>query len=116
MTTPFSRITRIDRGQAPEEFGTTCQRVFPGDVADDTFGAMVCWLEPGARTAPDEHNQRELVIVQGGSGLIDSSGVVEQLNVGDVVLVERGHAHVVVAAEDGMQWISLYWPRVEPQA
>lgn len=106
----------MDKTSAPQEYGTTCQRVFPGDVTDDTFGAMACWLEPGARTAPDEHNQRELVIVNAGSGSIDSAGVVEPLEAGDVLLIERGHAHVLEAHSAGLQWLSVYWPRIEVPA
>ncbi|WP_208287184.1 cupin domain-containing protein [Cellulomonas dongxiuzhuiae] len=85
-------------------------------MVDDTFGAMACWLDPGTRTSPDEHNQRELVIVQDGAGTIESDGVVELLAAGDVLLIERGHPHVLEASATGLTWLSVYWPRVEVPA
>jgi quercetin dioxygenase-like cupin family protein len=77
---------------------------------------MVCWLEPGARTAPDKHTQRELVLVRAGAGLIESESAHAQLVAGDVLLIESGEPHVVVAGDDGLEWLSIYWPRIEVPA
>lgn len=116
MSVPLVRLTTIDADAARGEFGTACQRIFPGDVDDDTFGAMACWLDPDQRTDTDEHNQRELVIVQSGTGWVVSHEDREPVGPGDVLLIERGQPHVLIASEEGLAWLSVYWPRIEVAA
>ncbi|MFF3182723.1 MULTISPECIES: cupin domain-containing protein [Rhodococcus] len=114
MGKAFACLTRIDNQSATREYGTQCQRIFPGVVAEDTFGAMACWLESNSSTALDEHNQRELIIVLRGDGSLTSGDDVQTVATGDVVMIERGHPHVIHSGGDELHWISLFWPRIEP--
>lgn len=114
MSDALTRITSISRGSALAEYGTACQRIFPDAVADDTFGSMACWLAPGTSTAPDEHNQRELLIVLSGDGAITVDETRHSLTAGDVLMIEREYPHVIHAGSAELHWISVYWPRIEP--
>lgn len=113
MSQPFVRVTKIDREVAESEFGGACQRIFPLAVVDDTFGSMVCWLDPHSETELDQHNQRELVIVTAGNGLLRSGAAAESVAPGDVVLIERGHPHTMESGEVTVEWLSVFWPRIE---
>jgi quercetin dioxygenase-like cupin family protein len=103
-------LATLSEESAGGEFGTKCQRVFPLDVLDETLGAMGCWLEPGAQTAPDQHNQREMVLVTGGRGTLVSGDETTELKAGDVVFIEKNHEHVLHCTDEPLAWISVYWP------
>jgi quercetin dioxygenase-like cupin family protein len=103
-------LTTLSEASAGGEFGTRCQRVFPLDVLDETLGAMGCWLEPGAQTAPDQHNQREMVLVTSGRGTLVSGDETTALKAGDVVFIEKNHEHVLHCTDEPLAWISVYWP------
>ena len=113
MSQPFIAITGIDRESAEPEFGGACQRIFPLSVDDDTFGAMVCWLDPHSATELDQHNQRELVVVRVGDGVLRSDDTALAVTAGDVVLIERGHPHVMESGSQKVEWLSVFWPRIE---
>ena len=102
---------RIDPAAAEPEFGMACQRLIPWSSAADEppLGAMACFLDAGASSAPDVHDQDE------GTVLLDEES--EAIVAGDVVVLERNREHTVV--NDGLQaltWIALYWPLHEPRA
>lgn len=113
MSQPFVRVTTVDQEDAEPEFGGACQRIFPLSVVDDTFGAMACWLNPNSQTELDQHNQRELVIVTSGNGVLRSGEVTESVRPGDVILIERGYPHVMESGAGKVAWLSVFWPRIE---
>lgn len=107
------RMANLSEESADGEFGTRCQRVFPLDVEDETLGAMACWLKAGQQTAPDQHNQREMVLVISGRGTLVSGEETTALSAGDVVLIEKNHEHVLHCTDETLIWFSVYWPLKE---
>ncbi|MFJ3768537.1 cupin domain-containing protein [Streptomyces sp. NPDC090082] len=112
------RRFRIDRSAATEEFGLACQRLvpWPGGDAEPPVGAMACFLKPGGDSAPDCHNQDEVMIILSGTGSVTLDGVLEPpFRTGDVVVLPRNQEHVVHnTGEAELSWVSLYWPLREP--
>ncbi len=110
---------RIDPALAESEFGMACQRLIPWSSAADEppLGAMACFLDAGASSAPDLHDQDEVMLVLSGTGTVLLDGEREAITAGDVVVLERNREHTVV--NDGLAaltWIALYWPLHEPRA
>ena len=110
---------RIDPAAAESEFGMACQRIIPWSGAADEppLGAMACFLDAGASSAPDLHDQDEVMLVMSGSGTVLLDDEREAITAGDVVVLERNREHTVV--NDGLAaltWIALYWPLHEPRA
>jgi mannose-6-phosphate isomerase-like protein (cupin superfamily) len=110
---------RIDPAAAESEFGMACQRIIPWSGAADEppLGAMACFLDAGASSAPDVHDQDEVMLVLSGDGSVLLDDERETISAGDVVVLERNREHTVV--NDGLgalTWIALYWPLHEPRA
>jgi mannose-6-phosphate isomerase-like protein (cupin superfamily) len=110
---------RIDPAAATAEFGIACQRIIPWTSAGDEppLGAMACFLDAGASSAPDLHDQDEVMLVLAGKGTVLLDDEREPIAAGDVVVLERNREHTVV--NDGLEaltWIALYWPLHEPRA
>ena len=110
---------RIDPALAESEFGMACQRIIPWSGAADEppLGAMACFLDAGALSAPDVHDQDEVMVVLSGTGTVLLDEERESIAAGDVVVLERNREHMVV--NDGLAaltWIALYWPLHEPRA
>lgn len=109
---------RIDPALAESEFGMACQRIIPwSSTADEPpLGAMACFLDAGASSAPDVHDQDEVMLVLSGTGTVLLDDDKDAITVGDVVVLERNREHTVV--NDGLTaltWIALYWPLHEPR-
>ncbi|MFD4658714.1 cupin domain-containing protein [Kitasatospora sp. NPDC058444] len=108
---------RIDRNSAAEEFGMRCQRIIPwaGAGEEPPVGAMACFLPAGSSSAPDCHDQDEVMIVMSGTGRITLDGEDTSCGAGDVVVLPRNQEHVVHSTGDSeLQWVSFYWPLHEP--
>ena len=110
---------RIDPALAESEYGMACQRIIPWSAAADEppLGAMACFLDAGASSAPDVHDQDEVMLVLSGAGTVLLDDESDTICAGDVVVLERNREHTVV--NDGLAaltWIALYWPLHEPRA
>ena len=110
---------RIDPAAAESEFGMACQRIIPwaGAADEPPLGAMACFLNAGASSAPDLHDQDEVMLVLSGTGTVLLDDERDAITAGDVVVLERNREHTVV--NDGLEaltWIALYWPLHEPRA
>jgi len=110
---------RIDPAQASTEFGMACQRLIPWQSAaeEPPLGAMACFLDAGASSAPDVHDQDEVMLVLSGEGTVSLDDERDRIRAGDVVVLERNREHTV--HNDGLEalaWIALYWPLHEPRA
>lgn len=109
---------RIDKSSATEEFGMHCQRIIPWASAaaeEPPLGAMACFLPAGSSSAPDCHDQDEVVIVTSGTGRVTLDGEETSCSAGDVVVLPRNQEHVVHSTgDDELQWVSFYWPLHEP--
>jgi len=107
----------IDRSAATLEFGTSTQRLIPwrGQDEEPPFGQMACFLDPGAKTTPDCHNQDEIVIVLSGRADLWIDGESVQLAEGEMAHLPRNRRHVLTnPADEPLAWISIYWPLREP--
>ncbi|HEY3259848.1 MAG TPA: cupin domain-containing protein [Pseudonocardiaceae bacterium] len=107
----------IDRTAAKPEFGTSTQRMVPwlGQTDEPPFGQMAVFLDPGAQTAPDCHNQDELVVVLSGRAEVRMDGESVPVSAGEMAFLPRNHTHVVAnPADEELVWISIYWPLREP--
>ncbi|GAA2466313.1 cupin domain-containing protein [Streptomyces macrosporus] len=111
---------RIDQTVARAEFGMRCQRLVPWSTAGDEppLGAMACFLEPGASSAPDCHDQDEVMIVLSGDGTVELAGESTRIGTGEVVVLPRNREHVVhnpaAPGATTLTWVSVYWPLHEP--
>ncbi|MFF3914478.1 cupin domain-containing protein [Streptomyces sp. NPDC001852] len=115
MVTKF----RIHEAHAAREFGMACQRIIPwqGAAQEPPVGAMACFLDGGASSAPDCHDQDEVMIIMSGYGSVTLAGETDTFEPGDVVVLPRNQEHVVHnPGEDQLTWVSLYWPLHEPAA
>jgi mannose-6-phosphate isomerase-like protein (cupin superfamily) len=108
----------VDVAEAAEEFGTSCQRLIPWatPASETPFGAMACFLAPGARSAPDCHDQDEVVLVLGGEAEVRIGADSVQVTPRQLVFLPRNQTHVVVntSSTEQLAWLSLYWPLHEP--
>jgi len=109
---------RIDRSSAAEEFGMRCQRIVPWAGAageEPPIGAMACFLPAGSSSAPDCHDQDEVMIITSGTGRVTLDGEDTTCAAGDLVVLPRNKEHVVHGTGDTeLQWVSVYWPLHEP--
>jgi mannose-6-phosphate isomerase-like protein (cupin superfamily) len=108
---------RIDEGNADPEFGMACQRLLPltDSQEEPPFGAMVCFLSQQSESAPDCHDQDELMIALTGTGDVEIAGEHESIAAGEVILIPRNRRHVVRNPTDTkLAWLSVYWPLHEP--
>ncbi|MGH8896621.1 MAG: cupin domain-containing protein [Egibacteraceae bacterium] len=108
----------IDEANAVDEFGMACQRLVPwtGQGEEPPFGAMACFLPAGADSAPDCHDQVEVMIVLSGAGSVDVAEERRSIAAGEMVVIPRNQEHVVRNPESQtLRWVSLYWPLHEPK-
>jgi quercetin dioxygenase-like cupin family protein len=88
---------------------------WPGQTDEPPFGALACFLEPGQASAPDVHDQDELILLLSGAASVEVDGEAVAAAAGDVVVLDRGRVHVVRNVGDAtLSWLSLYWPLHEP--
>ncbi|CAM5269573.1 MULTISPECIES: cupin domain-containing protein [Streptomyces] len=112
---------RIDESTAAAEFGMRCQRLIPwsAEAEEPPAGAMACFLPAGSSSAPDCHDQDEVMIVLSGSGSVELSGESTPVGPGELVVLPRNEEHIVhnPASADGatLTWVSVYWPLHEPK-
>ncbi|RFU36348.1 cupin domain-containing protein [Actinomadura logoneensis] len=102
---------------AETEFGMACQRLVPwsGAAGEPPFGVMACYLPGGNTSAPDLHDQDEVMIMMSGAGSVRIGDESTAITVNDVIVVPRNREHVVSNLGDStMSWISFYWPLHEP--
>jgi mannose-6-phosphate isomerase-like protein (cupin superfamily) len=107
----------MDRRNAADEFGMACQRLVPWALQADEppFGVMACFLPSGRASAPDCHDQDEVMIVLSGTGTVEVGGEHGEIRSSDVVVLPRNNVHIV--RNDGagvLSWVSFYWPLHEP--
>ena len=114
MITKFA----ISETRAEVAFGMACQRLVPqaGEEEEEPpFGAMACFLPATTTSAPDRHDQDEVMIVLSGSGMVRVGDESTTISAGEVVAIARTREHVVQNPTEAMlSWVSFYWPLHEP--
>jgi mannose-6-phosphate isomerase-like protein (cupin superfamily) len=115
------RILAGESAQLEPEFGILAGRwaQYP-DLGDLPFGAMWCVTPPGGKSEPDQHSERELVVVVSGSAEVHAGGSQQTAQTqiaetGNVVLLDSEEQHVVAnrSDTDPLVTLNLYW---EPSA
>lgn len=109
--------TILSAALAEAEFGMACQRLLPWAGAQDEppFGVMACFLPAAAASAPDCHDQDEVMIVLSGEGTVQIGDESTGVSAGEVVAIGRNRTHVVRNShQTELAWISFYWPLHEP--
>lgn len=110
---------RVDESAASAEFGMACQRLIPwaGQGEEPPVGLMACFLNPGTSSAPDCHDQDEVMLILSGSGAVELVGESTDVGPHDIVVLPANHEHIVHNPGDTpIVWVSLYWPLHEPEA
>jgi mannose-6-phosphate isomerase-like protein (cupin superfamily) len=110
---------RVDGAAASAEFGMACQRLIPwaGQGTEPPVGLMACFLDPSASSAPDCHDQDEVMLILSGTGEVELAGERTEVGPHEVVVLPANHEHIVHnKAADPLVWVSLYWPLHEPEA
>lgn len=108
----------IDESAAEAEFGMACQRLIPWQGAEEEppAGLMACFLPAGNSSAPDCHDQDEVMLVLSGQGEVTVGDQRTSIRTGELVVIPRNLPHVVHNHEGRtLRWVSLYWPLHEPQ-
>jgi mannose-6-phosphate isomerase-like protein (cupin superfamily) len=109
---------RVDEASAEPEFGLACQRLipWPGQDTQPPAGLMACFLEPARSTAPDCHDQDEVMLILSGHGEVDLAGEATEFGPRDLIVLPANHEHVVHNRTDTpLVWVSLYWPLHEKE-
>jgi mannose-6-phosphate isomerase-like protein (cupin superfamily) len=111
------RVFAGDSARLEPEFGIMAGRWEQqySDTGDMPFGAMWCVTPPGGQSDPDQHSQRELVVIVSGSAEVHAGDSQQTAQAGNVVLLESEERHVVVnkSTTDPLVTLNLYW---EPSA
>lgn len=110
------RVFAGDSAQLEPEFGILAGRWSQyADVGEMPFGAMWCVTPPGEQSDPDQHSQRELVVIVSGSAQVHASGRDQTALTGNAVLLDSEEQHVVAnrSATEPLVTLNLYW---EPSA
>jgi mannose-6-phosphate isomerase-like protein (cupin superfamily) len=101
-----------DTARLQPEFGILAGRwtQYP-EVGDLPFGAMWCVTPPGGKSDPDQHSQRELVVIVSGSADVTAGTAQQTALTGNVVLLESEEPHVVVnrSATEPLVTLNFYW-------
>jgi mannose-6-phosphate isomerase-like protein (cupin superfamily) len=107
----------IDERAGETEFGMVCQRLVPwaGAADEPPAGAMACFLPPAGDSAPDCHDQDEVMVVLSGHGSVDIGPEQVAITTGELIVIPRNQEHVVHnPGEETLSWLSFYWPLHEP--
>jgi uncharacterized cupin superfamily protein len=110
------RVFNGDSAQLEPEFGILAGRWSQyADIGDMPFGAMWCVTPPGGQSDPDQHSQRELVVVVSGSVRLQAGAQEQTALTGNAVLLDSEEPHVMVnrSATEPLVTLNLYW---EPSA
>jgi mannose-6-phosphate isomerase-like protein (cupin superfamily) len=106
------RILAGDAAQLEPEFGILAGRwsQYP-EIGDLPFGAMWCVTPPGGKSDPDQHLERELVVIVSGSAQVHVGDRQQTALTGNAVLLESEEEHVVAngSATDPLVTLNLYW-------
>jgi mannose-6-phosphate isomerase-like protein (cupin superfamily) len=110
------RVFAGDEARLEPEFGIQAGRwsQYSG-LGDMPFGAMWCVTPPGGQSDPDQHSQRELVVIVSGSAQVHAGDSQQAAQTGNAVLLDSEERHVVVnrSATEPLITLNLYW---EPAA
>jgi uncharacterized cupin superfamily protein len=110
------RILAEDSAQLEPELGILAGRWTQyRDLGDLPFGAMWCVTPPGGKSDPDQHSERELVVIVSGNAEVQAGGSQQTAQAGHVVLLDSEEQHVLVnrSSTDPLVTLNLYW---EPSA
>jgi mannose-6-phosphate isomerase-like protein (cupin superfamily) len=110
------RVLAGDSAQLEPEFGILAGRWSQyTDIGDMPFGAMWCVTPPSGQSDPDQHSQRELVVIVSGSARVYAGDREQTAPTGSAVLLDSEERHVVVnrSATEPLVTLNLYW---EPSA
>ncbi|MGH3979772.1 MAG: cupin domain-containing protein [Pseudonocardiaceae bacterium] len=105
-------LQKLDRAECVQECGILCQ---PLTLTDPSIGApfksMWCVIEPGSSSAPDQHEQAEMVVVVEGNAMITTGDAVVEASPGAVVHLPPNARHVVHNPCENRPLIllSVYW-------
>lgn len=87
------------------------------ELREAPFGGMICHIEPGKATDPDFHNQDELFVVVAGNGSLITADETTDVHTGDVFSLPRKIEHVIKnTGSTVLTFVSVWWPRVEPES
>lgn len=107
------QVLASDSAELSQEFGITVGRWDQYRAAQGLpFGAMWCVIPPGGRSNVDQHPDRELFVVVGGSAEVRvPSGPSTMAPAGTAVLMDSQEPHVLVNRSDRepLVALSLYW-------
>lgn len=106
------RVFAGDAAQLEPEFGIMAGRWSQySELGDMPFGAMWCVTPPGGQSDPDQHSQRELVVVVSGSAEVRAGDSQQVAQTGNAVLLESEEQHVMInkSATDPLVTLNLYW-------
>jgi mannose-6-phosphate isomerase-like protein (cupin superfamily) len=107
------RVLAGDEARLEPEFGIMAGRWEHqySNIGEMPFGAMWCVTPPGGKSDPDQHSQRELVVIVSGDAEVHAGGGQQTAQTGNVVLLESEEEHVVVnrSATEPLVTLNLYW-------
>lgn len=109
---------RISADGAVPEYGMACQRLvpWPRQSEEPPLGVMASFLDPGAASLPDSHNQDEVMIILSGAGSVELAGEQVGVEAGDLIVLPKNNEHVVRnPGAQPLTWVSVYWPLHEPK-
>lgn len=103
---------KLERDQCVPECGILCQ---PLTLTDPSIGApfksMWCVIEPDSSSAPDQHEQAEMVVIVAGDAVVTTDDAVVEAAPGTVVHLPPNARHVIrnPAKDQPLILLSIYW-------
>src|SRR3982751_1054418 len=79
-----------------------------GAASEDLNATMLVWP---AGEGPPEHVNAErdvLYVVVGGGGALTVDGAVQEVHVGDALIVEKGRSRALVAGPEGIRYVTAH--------
>jgi mannose-6-phosphate isomerase-like protein (cupin superfamily) len=105
-------IRRVDPDQLIEAYDVKEQVFYPWpEVAATPFGSAWLVVEPGRRTKPHNHHERETFFILRGSGRMTVGDESREVGPGDVIYLPAFGDHILenLSPRDDLHFLSIWW-------
>lgn len=104
-------VKTLNRQELKYEYDLYAQRNFPwAGVVNPPFGSAWCVLPPGQRSAPHDHDEKEVFIIVKGKGLAQGGEKKCEVAVGDVIYFTPFTQHFITnIGDEDLEFVSIWF-------